>query len=668
MNRLSLCSIITLLLAFTASLAQTPPGAEEPWERYGVYIDLNLNHHVADFRALPGVPNCCPRFESGNGVGTSFGLFYQHPFSESLSALLRAGFSSNSGTLTSNEGTVVIVNGQPVAGEFEHTVKTSLATWGVEPLAALRLVGRLRAYGGMRVSAVTTKTYEQKETISQPTTTGTFENGQRTRNENAGELPDGSSLFASVLLGAGLDLPLNSDRTLLATPEVFYSIGVTPVVKDLTWRVNTFRLGVALGYAPRSTTTEPEPPPTPQSSTPVASSKPGLLAAISAFGLDEGTLRPNVTLRVEEFVSTNMRPLLNYLFFDENSSAIPARYARLSPSETSAFRLANLHDVETLPTYYQVLNIIGRRMLDHPGATITLTGCNADMKEEQGNMELSKRRAESVRDYLKNVWGIAEGRMRIEARNLPGKPTDPADPDGATENRRVEIASDSWEILEPVITDDTLRTTTPPSIRFQPEVRAQAGVARWTVTATQSGQKLKEFSGAGAIPATLDWNVNEEKSSVPRAPDTITYRLDLTDSTGQSLTAPLGSLPVEQITIRKKRVERIADREIDRYSLILFDFDQSDLNPANRRIAEFIKGRVSPAAEVSITGYTDRVGEADHNLKLSQDRAQTVARTLNVTPKNQRGLGESAPPYSNDLPEGRFYSRTVNIVVETMVE
>jgi outer membrane protein OmpA-like peptidoglycan-associated protein len=178
---------------------------------------------------------------------------------------------------------------------------------------------------------------------------------------------------------------------------------------------------------------------------------------------------------------------------------------------------------------------------------------------------------------------------------------------------------------------------------------------------------LKELSGTGHVPDSVDWHIEGEQESIPRAPEPIAYELQMTDSSGQEITAPPGALPVDQMTLRRKRIERIADREIDRYGLILFDFDRADLNESNRRIAEFIRGRIKPSATVSVTGHTDRVGEADHNLKLSQDRASTVAAALGTPGATIAGEGESSPLYDNNLPEGRFYSRTVSIVVETPV-
>jgi outer membrane protein OmpA-like peptidoglycan-associated protein len=204
-------------------------------------------------------------------------------------------------------------------------------------------------------------------------------------------------------------------------------------------------------------------------------------------------------------------------------------------------------------------------------------------------------------------------------------------------------------------------------VRFRTTVQSGKGIARWTIRASQNGRLLKELSGTGRVPDSVDWHIEGEQETIPRAPEPITYELRMTDSSGQEITTLPGALPVDQMTLRRKRIEQIADREIDRYGLILFDFDRADLNEGNRRIAEFIRGRIKPSATVSVTGHTDRVGEADHNLKLSQDRAATVAAALGTPGATISGEGESSPLYDNNLPEGRFYSRTVSIVVETPI-
>jgi outer membrane protein OmpA-like peptidoglycan-associated protein len=381
----------------------------------------------------------------------------------------------------------------------------------------------------------------------------------------------------------------------------------------------------------------------------------------------DGSEQPNVTVRVEEFVSTQLRPLLNYIFFDENSADIPVRYTRLQPQQTGSFSVESLHGVETLPTYYHVLNILGQRLRSNPKSEIMIAGCNGGTGAERGNSDLSRRRAEVVRDYLRDVWGIAENRMQVKSRNLPETPSDTATADGVQENRRVEITSKDWNVMEPVVTNDTIRTVTPSMVRFYPSAQSEAGVSKWTLNATQSGRVLKSYSGDGEVPQSLDWETNEDRQTIPRSAQPIEFAMNVTDQAGQRAAAQPGSLAVEQVTIQKKREERIADKEIDRYGLILFDFDKSDLNAANRRIASFIKERIKPSATVSVTGYSDRIGDDEYNRKLSEARAKASARSLGISADRAVGKGESELLYDNELPEGRFYCRTVTVLVETPV-
>ena len=86
--------------------------------------------------------------------------------------------------------------------------------------------------------------------------------------------------------------------------------------------------------------------------------------------------------------------------------------------------------------------------------------------------------------------------------------------------------------------------------------------------------------------------------------------LTVRDSAGRQITTPIGAIPIERTTTTRNAVERQGEIEIERFSLILFDFDRDDLNASNRRIADFIKARISPGSIVTITGYTDRIGDA----------------------------------------------------------
>ncbi|MBL6750486.1 MAG: OmpA family protein [Nevskia sp.] len=75
-----------------------------------------------------------------------------------------------------------------------------------------------------------------------------------------------------------------------------------------------------------------------------------------------------------------------------------------------------------------------------------------------------------------------------------------------------------------------------------------------------------------------------------------------------------------------------------------------------------------PSLAVEINGYTDNVGSAAYNLKLSQRRAESVRSYLaskGVNPANlgAHGLGKDNPIASNESAEGRAQNRRVEFAI-----
>jgi OOP family OmpA-OmpF porin len=73
--------------------------------------------------------------------------------------------------------------------------------------------------------------------------------------------------------------------------------------------------------------------------------------------------------------------------------------------------------------------------------------------------------------------------------------------------------------------------------------------------------------------------------------------------------------------------------------------------------------------QVELAGYTDNVGSASYNLKLSQKRAEavkeylTVEQNIDASRIQAKGYGKENPVASNDTDEGRERNRRVELHV-----
>ncbi|MCZ7557284.1 MAG: OmpA family protein [Bacteroidia bacterium] len=320
---------------------------------------------------------------------------------------------------------------------------------------------------------------------------------------------------------------------------------------------------------------------------------------------------------------------------------------------------------KTLDIYYHLLDIMGSRLKGDESIRITLTGSTDDKDSERGNVSLALRRAASVRHYLTDVWKIDSNRITLATRSLPSIPSTPLFAEGDAENRRVEISSDSDALFRPIVHERLSEfDITPPVMELTLGAQTSSSLSHWSMRIRHNGGIIAEFSSAGAPPPSLQWRLDDELAARVSAEDSVSATLEITDQQGLT-----GETSIA-IPVRKQQ----NSFEVGRLSLIVFDFDRSDILPHNQRmIRRFVAEAIKPTSSVIITGSTDRLGEAPHNLTLSAARAENVRSILlSQNPRYEkleaRGIGEAPELYDNDLPEGRFYCRTVAVEVKTPIE
>ena len=385
----------------------------------------------------------------------------------------------------------------------------------------------------------------------------------------------------------------------------------------------------------------------------------------------QGTLSLEpATVTIEELTTIDSSPFLNYIYFDTGDNEIPTRYSVYhSQSDTQNFDESKLKG--TLEKHHNILNILGRRLLDHTDARIRIVGCNSNRDVEQGKVDLSRSRAEAVRAYLKYIWGIEGSRMEVEARNLPAVASTSSRPEGREENQRVEIYSESPALVDIVKSTYVQEISDTKQFLIQPQINTGYEIDRWILKLTGDGMPIESLSGSGEIEPAYHLSLADVGLSKLSAYRTITADIEITDRKGQTAIAKADA-NVRFIRRQERLAQKEGYRVLEKYALILFDFNRSDINANNIEIIDRIVARIKeiPSAMVSIVGHTDTIGQEAYNLDLSNKRARAAYDHIlaggvpagdNIT---FEGIGPRDALFDNELPEGRALNRTVTVTLE----
>lgn len=138
---------------------------------------------------------------------------------------------------------------------------------------------------------------------------------------------------------------------------------------------------------------------------------------------------------------------------------------------------------------------------------------------------------------------------------------------------------------------------------------------------------------------------------------------------GVTLDVPKGSLEDKIVTFiqSKDTISKTLWFDFDR---LLFETGKATLKPEseaqlNNAVAIM---KAFPKVKIKIGGYTDNVGKAESNLKLSGDRAKNVMsemvkKGVAAARMSAEGYGDKNPVASNDTEAGRAQNRRISISV-----
>lgn len=147
--------------------------------------------------------------------------------------------------------------------------------------------------------------------------------------------------------------------------------------------------------------------------------------------------------------------------------------------------------------------------------------------------------------------------------------------------------------------------------------------------------------------------------------------IQLTGNTAAGKINVLQTEPFKQ-TITMLNADQIQQELAENGKAVLyinFDVDKATLKPEGRTAVQEIVKTLNNDQTLSlrVEGHTDNTGNADHNKKLSQDRANTVLEELTasgIDGSRLKAIGHGAekPLVANDSEEGKAKNRRVELV------
>ncbi len=637
---------LMLIFAGVASHAQKIKRTQPVWW-FGESAAANINYYRGTTQMLNNNLSVPTAFHKGDGVKPYLSLLTEYRPGKVWGGMLNIAYDNRGGKF----------DGVKAPCNCAADLSTNISYVTVEP--SLRLAPFANAFyifAGPTLSFNVSKafTYTQEK---QTDTRGDWSNIHKT--------------VFSGQAGAGIDIPVSARAS--AT-----QMTVSPFVSFLTdfghdprsvesWSLYTVRAGVALKFGTSRKPIPAKPIEEPVTTIPVVQEK----------DVQFSVRAPKVVPLSRQVKETF--PLINSVFFNQESTDIPARYIQLNDDQAASFKEAQLQEgqpdnlnngrsARQLAVYHNILNIMGDRMRSNPQSTIALIGAS-DKNPAEG-----KIMAGNIKQYLVTVFGIDGSRISIEGTDKPAISSEQpgADKELALlreEDRRVDIVSTSPELLmqvggsssaflKPVEINSTEADPLDSYVLFNTD-GATESMKSWSVDVTDEQGNVQHYG-----PYTQDQASVSGKTILGNSQQG-NYKIEMTGQTNN------GEVIKKESSVSLMKMDDPKQQGL-RYS-ILFNFDKSkSIASYEKFLTDIVTPLIPENGTVIIHGHTDIIGDETYNHTLSQERATGAqqiieqalekAGTKDVTFESY-GFGKDTgtAPFENTLPEERFYNRTVII-------
>jgi hypothetical protein len=628
----SLLYILLIFIIFNVSFAQ------QKYSRYMISGGAGLNGNIdfANFKDLPGVITCCVDYKNNLGFGFSlwggmeyipksqlFGFDYH--FSTVIS------YNNLSAPFSENEFVGNIITGNTYTqGTVEHRLEPKISAVLLEPAIYLYPVDDLpfAVKVGLQAGITLGKTFTYAENLVSPANV-TFENLQRVRNQQSGDLKDASSLYFAGAIGIRYEAYKTGN--FIVNPELTFNYGLTNIVSGINWKISTVRAGVTVNYRiEKPEILPPLPPPLPLMPPPPEAPAPGRLDLALNISLNDKNLKEGDTIvvpvQVTEYITNN--PLIPVVFYGKNETQVP---------------LNNKNESVNLSGIVKYLN-------ENPDEKVKITAYSIDDEDES----VLDGRLENMVNYLTQN-GIGKDKYKTE--KIEKSSNSFSYDELRDENRKVTFLFDK-NIIIPNKTTREEKIASVVNLSIEPKIQKDGQQTEFKGEIYFNNDKLDNF-GESQISYTIPQKVNNSLMQSGSL-NTMKFKALLTDADKQSreLSTNLYLKKDEKVVTSYQNLIQTDSAKYEQLILGYCEFDQSGFYAINKEAVEYVKQAISDGKEVEIMGFTDNLGTGEHNSNLAHLRTLAGSRLFG-NQKDRAKLIEDMPSlYPNDTPYGRMLNRT----------
>ncbi len=603
---------------------------------------LGILFHSSDFNYL-NQQISCGQFASGSGISFFGGVNFELPLSSLLWADLGIHYKSLSGNFEIERLSTAydLKNDKSTVIKADNKIESNLAYLKFEPGIKYKLIedlinGPLFVNMGLGIGIPVSSTFTQTENIKSPQNAYFISDNKyiQTRQLFDGEIDEVNNLLLSFKLGAENHLKMSEQLSFTQGIGVEYNLN--SVIGHSAWNILDLNLalGIRYSFVEQEEVIAPPPPPIVEPQKPIEKPKPVL-----AFKFDQVNTKDLVINTGNELVST--QTLLNVVFFDKNSAAIPNYYSKSLP------QMLDYNKLNAIEAQKYNLVRIAEIIKSTDNAMITITGATSGTANEPEGLELAKQRANSVKQALMDL-GISSDKIETKWSIAPSNPSNQEFKEGIEENQRADIALKNAPLQKYVFEQKYAELKGNLDYYFNMQNFENQSPAKITFTFPDTTIN-NAISGKNTILISkrIDDSQNSIKIKAIAQKDEITandeFVLDVAD-------------------IQKK----IVDLKATNFKAIIrFDYNSSKLSDDNKELVRQLINILSRGAKIRILGSADLLGSEAANRILEEERAkntQEFIRSINKDISIETGV--NTQKFDDSSPIGRFLNRSIILTVE----